>query len=260
MIKSTSQRSGCWQRLSTVTWLLAIWAVATVSAPVQPQPGSGGVPTPVTLEIPSPPRASEMTGAVSTNKKSRKGWVQVPLDALREMQNKYSSGRRDAPATVQGSVPPHSVVNSSRGIPETSQSDETSENGRRSWDNQRPVIVSSEALLERYQVPAHLAFMESNATWRGRYLDVVLHKGFTNQVFALLNGLAIAHLLNVTLALPEMTANYDYKVYSGMDIQRMHFDPAHKFRQRMDNFFDTSALMYLPLPLSCNAPAARFLE
>jgi hypothetical protein len=62
------------------------------------------------------------------------------------------------------------------------------------------------------------------------------------QVLALLNGLALAHLLNVTLVLPQMTTNYDFGAYSKYDIQRMQFDPAVSFHVPTGAFFDTKAL------------------
>ena len=73
-------------------------------------------------------------------------------------------------------------------------------------------------------------------------MEIVVHKGFTNQLFALLNGLAIAHLLNVTLVLPQMSTSYDYRVYSGLDIQKMQFDPAPRNRIDLGEVFDAEAL------------------
>ena len=97
--------------------------------------------------------------------------------------------------------------------------------------------------------------MQRTDDYRGRYMEIVVHKGFTNQVFALLNGLAIAHLLNVTLVLPQFSTHYDYKVYSGFDIQKMQFDPAPMHRVDMDQVFDTAALRRVTSRSSSSEPA-----
>jgi len=88
----------------------------------------------------------------------------------------------------------------------------------------------------------YLEAMRGAPNLRALYLDIVLHKGFTNQVFALLNGLAIAHLLNITLVLPEMSTNYDYHMYAGADIQKMEYEDSPTFRVPMSEIFDTEAL------------------
>lgn len=91
----------------------------------------------------------------------------------------------------------------------------------------------------------YLRIVRDSAGTRARYLDMVVHKGFTNQLFALLNGLAIAHLLNLTLVMPPMSANYEHKIYAGQDIQRMQFDPAPRYRIPASEVFDIEALRYV---------------
>lgn len=252
LAKSIAGRpAACWQRHPTVTCLLAVWGAATLyliyvaaSASQPQQPPLTGVPDgPVARYMQAQEAAqggqdsgaAQQAAASRRGRASRKGWVEVPLDALKEMRGKYKSEEGSAGGALQHwAVEGHQEAFPPPGKRGGDQLE--------AEDSQEAAALSGVAPGERYKVPANLDCMQSNDTVRGRYMDIVLHKGFTNQVFALLNGLAIAHLLNVTLVLPEMTANYDYKVYSGMDIQRMQFDPAQKFRQKMSNFFDTAAL------------------